>query len=315
MNKLKLTWKLFKTTYNDWSGSPAMKESAGIAYFALFSIPGLLIIITWVAGIFFGDEAVNGQIQSSISGFMGPDIAKSIQEMVASAVLDNTNILMKIIGIGSLVFGATTLFFQMQRTLNQLWDVESAPKKAFQQYLLDRANSLGMIVMIAFLLLVSLILSSIIGVANNWFTKFFGLETFVLMKVIYWLISFGIIWLLFAIMFKVLPDLQIQWKSVWMGAFVTAILFNLGKLLLTYYFEVSNPASLFGAAGSVILLMVWINYSCQLIFFGAEFTKVYAQEMGHKIKPSKHAKWIASKVLRQQELDKAEKSLTQEVLN
>lgn len=299
MKKLKFTWQLFKKTFNEWSGSPAMKESAGIAYFAIFSIPGLLIIITWVAGIFFGDEAVNGQIQESLSSFLGQDIAESIQKMVTSAVIEKSNIAMKIVGVGSLIFGSTTLFFQMQRTLNQLWEVESAPKKAFERYLLDRANSLGMIIVIGFLLLASLILSSIIGVMNNWFSHFFGLETFTVMKIIYFLVSFSIIWLLFAIMFKMLPDIEIKWGSVWMGAFVTAILFNIGKFLLSFYFEMSNPASLFGAAGSVILLMMWINYSCQLIFFGAEFTKVYAKEMGYEIKPSDHAKWVASKILRE----------------
>lgn len=295
-----LTGKLLKNTFTEWSGSQAMRDSAGIAYFAIFSIPGLLIIVTWVAGIFFGDEAVGGQIQDTLSSFMGADIAESIQKMVASAVTDNSNIIMKIVGIGSLIFGATTLFFQMQTTLNKLWEVEASPKKALQRYLVDRANSLGMIIVIGFLLLTSLILSSIIGVANQWFSRFFGLETFMFMRLIYGLISFGVIWLLFAIMFKILPDVQITWSSVWAGAFVTAILFNLGKIILSYYFEMSNPASLFGAAGSVILLMVWINYSCQLIFFGAEFTRVYAREMGHNIQPSKHAKWVASRILREQ---------------
>ena len=301
MKKLIFTWHLFKKTFMEWMSSSAMKESAGIAYFAIFSIPGLLIIITWVAGIFFGDDAVNGQITKNMSRFMGPEIAESVQKMVTSAVVNNDNVAMKIVGVLALVFGSTTLFFQMQRTLNQLWEVESAPKKAFQRYLLDRANSLGMILIIGFLLLVSLILSSLIGLANNWFTHYFGLETFVLMKVIYFLLSFGVIWILFALMFKVLPDVEIQWNSVWMGAFVTALLFNLGKFILSYYFEVSNPASLFGAAGSVILLMIWINYSCQLIFFGAEFTKVYAQEMGYNIQPSPHAKWAATKILRERE--------------
>ena len=301
MKKLEFTWYLFKKTFIEWMSSSAMKESAGIAYFAIFSIPGLLIIITWIAGIFFGDDAVNGQITKNMSRFMGPEIAESVQKMVTSAVVNNDNVAMKIVGVLALVFGSTTLFFQMQRTLNQLWEVESVPKKAFQRYLLDRANSLGMILIIGFLLLVSLILSSLIGLANNWFTHYFGLETFVLMKVIYFLLSFSVIWILFALMFKVLPDVEIQWNSVWMGAFVTALLFNLGKFILSYYFEVSNPASLFGAAGSVILLMIWINYSCQLIFFGAEFTKVYAQEMGYNIQPSPHAKWAASKILRERE--------------
>lgn len=304
MKKLKFVGGLFKKTFTEWSSSPASTDSAGIAYFAIFSIPGLLIIVTWVASIFFGDEAVNGQITENISGFMGKDIAENLQSMVASAVVNNDSIAMKIVGVLALIFGATTLFFQMQKTLNGVWEVESAPKKAMQRYIIDRANSLGMIVVIGFLLLVSLILSSVIAFANDWLARFFGLGTFEFIKVIYNAVSFGVIWLLFAIMFKVLPDIRIRWKSVWLGAFVTAILFTLGKFILGFYFEKSNPTSLFGAAGSVILLMMWINYSCQLIFFGAEFTKVYAEEKGMNILPSKHAKWIASKVLRQQEVEK-----------
>lgn len=294
MKKIKFVGQLLKDTAMEWAGSPAMKESAAMAYFAIFSIPGLLIIVSWVAGIFFGDEAVNGQISENISNFMGPEIAQNVQSMVASAVVNNDNILMKIIGIGTLVFGATTLFFQMQRTLNQLWGVEAAPKKAWKRYLLDRANSLGMILIIGFLLLVSLVLTSLINLANNWFTHYFGLETFVAMRIIYFVFSFCIIWVLFALMFKVLPDVEIQWKSVGMGAFVAALLFSIGKFILAYYFEVSHPTSIFGAAGSVILLMLWINYSCQLIFFGAEFTKIFALKMGHHISPSAHAKWLAS---------------------
>ncbi len=301
MKKLKLTWRLFKMTFIEWINSTSIKESAGMAYFAIFSIPGLLIIITWIAGIFFGNEAVRGQISRNISSFMGPKIAESLEKMVTSAVLENSNITMKVLGIIALIFGSTTLFFQMQRTLNQLWEVEAAPKKAFEKYLLDRANSLGMILIIGFLLLISLVLSSVINIANNWFTHYFGLETFMLMKVIYFLTSFGVIWLLFSLMFKVLPDVEIPWNSIWIGAFVTALLFNLGKIILSYYFEISKPTSLFGAAGTIILIMMWINYSCQLIFFGAEFTKVYAREMGYKIQLSKHAKWAASKILREQE--------------
>ena len=218
--------------------------------------------------------------------------------MIMSAVWDNQNIWMKIFGILTLIFGATTLFFQMQRSLNTLWDVEAAPKKAFQKYVLDRANSLGMILIIAFLLLISLILSSILGLANEWITRHFGLETFLMARIINFVLSFLVVVVLFAFMFKVLPDVEISWRSVWMGAFVTALLFNIGKFLLSYYFEISKPTSIFGAAGTIILLMMWINYTCQLVFFGAEFTKVYAQKMGHIIQPSRHAKWSAAKLLK-----------------
>lgn len=298
MNYLKFTWQLLKDTFHDWNNSSASKDSASIAYYAIFSLPGLLIIVIWIAGFFFGDEAVKGRITYHASAIAGKEIADSLQTMILSAVWDNQNIWMKIFGILTLIFGATTLFFQMQRSLNTLWDVEAAPKKAFQKYILDRANSLGMILIIAFLLLTSLLLSSMLGLANEWITRHFGLETFILAQIINFVVSFLVVVVLFAMMFKILPDVEISWRSVWMGAFVTALLFNIGKFLLGIYFELSKPTSIFGAAGTVILLMMWVNYSCQLVFFGAEFTKVYAYKMGHFIKPSQHAKWSAAKLLK-----------------
>lgn len=274
-----------------------------MAYNAIFALPGLMIIIIWSAGIFFGEEAVNGEIRRQLTGIMGYDGAKSIQDIIASAMIDKENFWMKALGVVTLIFGATSLFFQMQSTLNNLWDVEAAPKKAWQKFILDRANSLGMILMIAFLLLISMVLSSVIGLANGLITKYFGLETYVIIQWSNFILGFAVITVLFAIMFKVLPDVEIKWKSVWIGAIVTALLFNLGKMAMSFYFDFSKPTSVFGAAGTVILLMMWINYSCQLIFFGAEFTKVYAYRKGHTIVPSKHAKWSKAKLYRDAETE------------
>ena len=295
MQKLNFFWEIVKETFKEWSSSSASKDSGNMAYNAIFSLPGLLIIIIWVAGNFFGEEAVNGEIQKQIQGLMGHDVAKSIQDIIKSAVVDKQNFWMKALGIGTLVFGATSLFFQMQSSLNNLWDVESAPQKAWQKFLMDRANSLGMILIIAFLLLISMLLSSLIGLANNLITDYFGLQTYLLVQACNFVLGFGVVTVLFALMFKVLPDVEIKWKSVWIGALVTALLFNIGKMLMSYYFDISKPTTIFGAAGTIILLMMWINYSCQLVFFGAEFTKVYAYKMGHKIIPSKHAKWRVGK--------------------
>lgn len=281
--------------------SSAAKDSASMAYNAIFSLPGLLIIIIWIAGHFFGEEAVNGEIRRQLQGIMGYDGAKSIQDIIKSAMIDKENFWMKALGVGTLVFGATSLFFQMQSTLNNLWDVEAAPKKAWQKFILDRANSLGMILIIAFLLLVSMLLSSFIGLANDWITRYFGLETYVIVQATNFILGLAIVTVLFALMFKVLPDVEIKWKSVWIGAVVTALLFNVGKMLMSFYFDLSKPTSIFGAAGTVILLMMWINYSCQLVFFGAEFTKIFAYKKGHKIVPSKHAKWSKEKLYRDSE--------------
>ncbi|SMP17275.1 YihY/virulence factor BrkB family protein [Chryseobacterium profundimaris] len=296
VKRIKFFWEALRETFKKWNESSASNDSASLAYYAIFSIPGLLIIIIWIAGNFFGEEAIRGQISSQISGIMGQDAAKSIQDMIAGALIDKENIFMKVIGIGSLVFGSTTLFFQLQRSLNSLWDVQPAPKKAFVKFLLDRANSLGMILILGFLLMITMVLSSVISLLNNWITNYFGMETYMLVELVNYLIGFAVIMILFALMFKVLPDVEISWKPVWRGAFLTAILFTLGKFLLSLYFGTAKPTSAFGAAGTVILIMMWINYSCMLVFFGAEFTKIYAYKKGFKIIPSKHAKWSDAKL-------------------
>lgn len=304
IKRIKFFWEALRETFKKWNESSASNDSASLAYYAIFSIPGLLIIIIWIAGNFFGEEAIRGQITSQISGIMGQDAAKSVQDMIAGALVDKENIFMKIIGIGSLVFGSTTLFFQLQRSLNSLWDVQPAPKKAFVKFLLDRANSLGMILILGFLLMITMVLSSLISLLNNWITNYFGVETYVLVELINYIIGFVVTMILFALMFKVLPDVEISWKPVWRGAFLTTVLFTLGKFLLSLYFGTAKPTSAFGAAGTVILIMMWINYSCMLIFFGAEFTKIYALKRGFRIIPSKHAKWSDAKLYEESKIDK-----------
>ncbi|MDQ1096697.1 MULTISPECIES: YihY/virulence factor BrkB family protein [Chryseobacterium] len=299
-------WNILKDTFKDWSARDLGTEAASLAYSAIFSIPGLLIIIIWFAGIFFGEEAVRGEITKLIGSMMGKDVGKSLEEMVIGGMVDKKNIVMKIVGVVTLVFGATSLFFQFQKSLNKLWDVVAAPKKAWEKYLLDRANSLGMIVVIAFLLLITLLLSSFIGLANDWIIRRFNLETLFLVNILNIVVGFAVTLILFAAMFKILPDVEIQWKSVWVGAAVTAALFTLGKYLLTFYFDTFNPSSAFGTAGTIILLLLWINYTCQIIFFGAEFTKVYAKTMGHELKPSRHAKWSPQMVSKEDEKDMVE---------
>ncbi len=305
--KVKFYWETLKVAYEDWSKSSATTDAASLAYYAIFSIPGLLIIIIWIAGGFFGQEAIRGEITSQISSVMGDDAATSVQEMIASALIDKKNIFMKIVGVFSLVFGATTIFFQLQKSLNDLWEVEAAPKKAIVKFLLDRANSLGMILVIGFLLMITMVLSSLISLLNNFITAQLGLETYLIMELINYVIGFLVVVLVFAFMFKVLPDVEVSWRSVWSGAFLTAVLFTVGKFLLGLYFAELKPTSAFGKAGTVILIMMWINYSCMLIFFGAEFTQVYARKKGYHIRPSKHARWSEAKLYRESQDRKLEK--------
>lgn len=288
---IKRIWNILKDTFKDWNARDLGMDAASLAYSAIFSIPGLLIIIIWVAGIFFGEEAVRGQVAQTIGTLIGRDASNTIEDLIVSGMVNKENIWMKLIGIGTLVFGATNLFIQLQKSLNRLWDIQAKPKRAWYKFLLDRASSLGLILVIGFLLLITLFISSFIGLANNFIVSRFNLETEILLYVTNFMVGFIVTMVLFAMMFKVLPDVIIGWKSVWIGAFFTASLFTIGKFLLTYYFSEFNPTSAFGAAGTVILVMMWVNYTCQLIFFGAEFTKVYAKDMGHEVKLSPYAKW------------------------
>ena len=299
MKRLKFFWEVLKDTFKEWNNSNASTDSASIAYYAIFSIPGLLIIIIWIAGNFFGQEAIQGQISSQINSVLGTEAATSVEEMIASALIDKDNVIMKTVGVFALIFGGTTVFFQLQKSLNTLWNIEAAPKKALVKYILDRANSLGMILVIGFLLMITMVLSSAISLLNNYITYRMGLETYILMETVNYVLGFILVLLVFAFMFKILPDVEISWKSVWLGAILTAVLFTFGKFLLSLYFSELKPTSVFGTAGTIVLIMMWINYSCMLVFFGAEFTKVYSLKKGYKIIPSKHAKWSAEKLYHQ----------------
>lgn len=295
VEKIKFFWDVLKETFREWNSSPAAKDSASLAYYAILSIPGLLIIIIWIAGFFLGEEAIRGEISRQIGGIMGTDVAKSIEDMIANSLVDKEGIFMKTVGVISLIFGATTMFFQLQKSLNDLWDVEAAPQKALVKFLLDRANSLGMILILGLLLMMTMAVSSLISYSGTMLTRYFGFDTYLLAEISNFVIGFLLVMTLFAMMFKVLPDAEIRWKSVWAGALMTAILFILGRFLLTLYFSNFKPTSAFGAAGTAILIMMWINYTCMLIFFGAEFTKVYTIKKGYRIVPSKHAKWTVKK--------------------
>lgn len=289
--KFKHIPKILLETAKKWMAADPFRESAIISYYAIFSIPGLLIIIIWAAGFFFGEELVRGEVSNQIAEIMGGEAAASVEDIVQESAVEDSAWFMKIVGVVALLIGATTLFFQLQKSLNYLWDVEANPDNNITKLLMDRASSLGLILVIAFLLLISLILSSLISGVSHFITRNFGEEMYLLIEVVNFLLSMGIVALLFAVMFKVLPDVEIKWKSVWTGAIVTSLLFSIGKTLLGLYFGIADPGSSFGAASTIILIMLWVNYTCLILFFGAEFTKVFAQNYGHPIQPSKHAKW------------------------
>src|SRR5690606_16871374 len=254
--KLKDVKNLTVETAKRWMAADPFRLSATISYYAIFSIPGLLIIIIWAAGFFFGEELVRGEVNNQIAEMMGRDAADSVEEIVQETSVEDSAWFMKIVGIGALLFGSTTLFFQLQKSLNYLWDVEADPDNNIKKLLVDRASSLGLILVIAFLLLISLILSSLISGISGFITRNLGENMYIVIEIVNFLLSMGIVALLFAVMFKVLPDVEIKWKSVWIGAIVTSLLFSIGKTLLGIYFGFADPGSSFGAAGTIILIML-----------------------------------------------------------
>lgn len=281
---------LLKETYKDWMDDEPFDLSAIVAYYSIFSLPALLIIIVTVAGIAFGREEVQNQLSGQIGSMIGADTAKDVQAMIASSQQQDNKGIALIIGIATLLFGATGVFMVLQKSLNRVWEVKADPKKSGIKTLVKaRAVSFGIILAIGFLLLISLTLTAGLTALSDWIKLRLPDIFLYLFYVINFLITLGIISLLFALLFRFLPDVKIEWRSVWTGAIITALLFVLGKYALAFYFGQAEPGSTYGAAGSIILILLWVSYSCLIMFFGAEFTQVYAKKYGHSIEPNANA--------------------------
>ncbi|MDI1235428.1 MAG: YihY/virulence factor BrkB family protein [bacterium] len=298
MKKLKLDklGYLLKLTFKKWYDRDPFKESSVIAYNAIFSLPGLLVLVVSMTGYFFGVDAVNGRLHHQISIAMGSDTADQIQNMVIMAAKNKNSKLASILAIATILIGATGVFVQMQKSLNTIWTVEATVyKSGFWIFVKTRLFSFGLIISVAFLLLISLVLSSLLAAISLWAQQNWSESFLVLFQIINVVFTMVTITTLFAFMFKFLPDAQIKWHLVWVGAFLTAILFILGKSALGIYFGKVQPASGYGAAGSVILILLWTSYSSMIVFFGAEFTKVYADHYYGEIPASENAIKIKEK--------------------
>ena len=264
-------------------------SSAVLAYYAIFSLPGLLVIIINVAGYFFGKQAVTNQVTGQVQGVTGRETAAFIQNVIANAGETGGSLLSSILGIATMLFGATGVFYHVQQIFNKIWEVKlkPLPKQKILKVVKDRLFSFGLILVIGFLLLISLVLSAALSALSSWVAEHLSPELLVIFRVLDFLVSIAIITFLFAAMYRYLPDAEITWKDVWPGALLTTVLFVIAKYLLGLYFGRSDPASTYGAAGSVILLMLWVSYSGLILLYGAEFTRVYANRSGRrKVKPS-----------------------------
>ena len=274
--RIKDLGKILKTTSIAWNDKDPFRHSAVIAYYAIFSMPGLLVLIISITGYFYGKDVASQNILRQISNTMGPDTAKQIEEVLASVGRSRSTVFASVIGVIVLLIGSTGVFVELQKSLNQIWKVETPAKSGILVILKARLFSFGLILAIAFLLLISLVVSSVLAAMSNWI----NIETSSFMTVVFtgahFILSLIIISVLFALMFKILPDAKIKWKHVWLGALITGALFTVGKTALAFYFGKADPGSGYGAAGSVILILLWTSYSSMIMFFGAEFTASYA---------------------------------------
>ncbi|MCR1023455.1 YihY/virulence factor BrkB family protein [Cellulophaga baltica] len=284
--KLKDLPSLIVDTYKAWDKANPWRLSAVVAYYAVLSLPALLIIIINIVGSIWGTDIVQGRLTSEISTALGSNAAESIETIIAGTQNKEENLISTIVGIGTLLFGATGVFYQLKLSLNEIWQIKPNPNANFWKLVTDRARSFAFILVIGFLLLVSFIVTAGISALNEYIRR---VLPDILIYIAYFLdftVSVSIITVLFALMFRYMPDAKIRWKTVWIGALITAVLFVIGKSLLGFYFGEANPGSTYGAAGTIVLILLWVSYSCLILFFGAEFTYIYAKRYGHKITPS-----------------------------
>jgi membrane protein len=287
-------FNLIKESFQEWQKDGALDLGAALAFYTVFSLAPLLLVALAVAGLLWDRGQIQGQLIAEIQALMGPQGAQAVQTMLANAGRHGSGVVATVLAVVTILFGATGVFVQLQTALNRVWNVEARPGLGIWSFVKTRLISFGMVLGIGFLLLVSLIVSTAVSAVGKWATGLLpGSEA--LMQGLTFVVSFAFITLLFAMMYKFLPDVEIGWRDVWIGAVVTALLFTLGKFLIGLYLGKSSVASTYGAAGSLVILLLWIYYSSQILFLGAEFTQVYATHYGSQIKPSKHAVPVVEK--------------------
>lgn len=282
-------FKVMKDAVNGFMDENCMKLSASLAYYTIFSLGPMLVLLISLAGIFLGQDAIEGKIFYEIRGLIGNNAALQVQEMIKNLKISGGSLTALIISIITLIIGATSVFSDIQNSINMIWHVKAKPKRGWLKLIKDRLLSSSLIVSLGFLLVVSLVVNGAIIALTDRLKIYFPDITVLLLNVINLVISFVIISFLFGIIFKVLPDVKIKWKDVRSGAIFTAIFFMIGRFLIGFYLETSGTESAYGAAGSMILILLWVYYTAAILYFGAVFTRVYAEYKGSAIEPAEFA--------------------------
>jgi len=289
--KLKNIGTTLKTAFKEWFAMDPFRQSAIIAYYSIFSLPGLLVLIITVAGYLWGADAVSARVFQQVSATMGADTAEQIRVMIEKASATKDSLIASIIGVVTIIVGATGVLAQFQKTLNIIWEVKTDPKKSgIWSVVKVRLFSFGLILSVAFILMISFVISSTLAALGDWMHSHFPDALLVLFQALNFIITLSILSFIFALMFKFFPDAQIKWRHVWIGAVVTALLFEIGEFALGLYFGKAEPGEGYGAAASIILILLWVSYSSMIVFYGAEFTKAYANEIDGAVRPDENAR-------------------------
>lgn len=281
-------WQLLRKTYSKWNDDHAQGLGAALAYYSVFSLAPLLMIVIAIAGLVFGQEAAQGQIVGQIQGLVGEDSARAIQSMIEEARKPAGGIVATLIGTVMLLFGATGVFAQIQESLNIIWKVQAKPQEGIWKTLKDRFISLLAVLGTGFLLLISLVISAGVSAAGSVLEHVLPGPEF-LLQLINLSMSFVVVTLLFAMIYKLLPDKPISWADVWVGAGITSLLFEIGKFFIGLYLGKSEVGVAYGAAGSLVVILIWVYYASQVFLFGAEFTAVYAEYRVTRLDPASPA--------------------------
>lgn len=292
--RIKAYWTILKQTFSDFIDDKVLKLSASLAYYTIFSVAPMLIVIIFFCDLFLGREAIEGTLYSQIKGLVGSDAAIQVQQMIRNASLSQDMSWATIIGFVTLFIGATGVFAEIQDSINTIWRLKSKPKKGkgLVRMVMNRLQSFSLVVSMGFILLVSLVVNGIIEIFNQRLASLFPEVAMFVIYLVNWSITFLVITALFAVIFKVLPDARIRWRDVIVGSIATAILFMLGKFAIGFYLGASKVGSTYGAAGSIVIILLWVYYSAAILYFGAEFTRVYVQHFGARIYPNDYAVWI-----------------------
>ena len=289
---VKAVWGLLKEAVNGWIDHNAARLGAALSYYTVFALPPLFVILIFIASLWLDERMVRSELFGQVGGLIGAKGAQAIESTLEASNPHQQGLVASILAVGALILTATGLFIELQNALNCIWGVEAKPGQGIWGFIKIRLLSFGTVVGIGFLLLVSLVVSAALSAAGKYFSGLApGMTVF--WGVVDIAFSLLVITALFAMIFKVLPDVKIAWRDVWVGAGLTALLFTIGKFLLGLYLGKNSTVSAYGAAGSLVLILLWVYYSGQIMFFGAEFTRVYANRFGVKPQPKAHAQWVA----------------------